>query len=375
MHRKTYTPSTEPEPRRKKGSYYLLIPTMLLAVILGLMIATNGALVSPKSIFKLTPPPGIGKIESLLYNQLPEKLAELGHKDWALDDIEFSNDKDEAMLWMAEIDPETGENTASEPHVILALYSSETEQWQLHTVEEDEFYALLMNSSFAESEIAMRFEQDDTKAVSKGIVYGGYKLPWRAGQTKRLTWSIGHNSCAPGYCTYAFDFADGTMFDLLAAKDGYVYHWKDSCANFDSTCTNSITLEDRSTSPWTYQIYLHIAKNSVPAAMKVKGAFVSQGMKIANVDDTGYSTGHHVHFMVVQQTTLNLCKTYCWGKSVDITFRDVKINWDAATQGGRPRMIWEAEEWGGEGANKYTSENVYREAQQQWFLILPFISK
>lgn len=360
MHPKTYTPSTEPAPRRKKGTYFFLIPTMLLALIFGVLVATNGNILSPKTLPNPTPPPGSGKLESLLYSQLPKKLLEVGHENWMLDDIEFSDDKQEAMLWMAETDPKTGETIASEPQVILALYNNETETWELHTVDEDEFYGLLMNSAFSESEIAMRFEEDDPKAITKGIVYGGYRLPWRSGQIKSLTWSIGHNSCTSGYCTYAFDFADGTMFELLAAKGGYVYHWKDTCANGNSACTNSITLEDRSTSPWTYQIYLHIAQNSIPKALKARGAYIWQGMKLAKVDDTGYSSGHHVHFMVVQKTTLNTCKTYCWGKSVDITFRDVTINWDAATQGGRPRMVGEASSYGGQGANKYTSGNAFK---------------
>jgi hypothetical protein len=359
MHPKTYTPSTEPAPRRKRGTYYLLIPTMLLALIFGILVATNGASISPKTFLSPTPPSGSGKLESLLYNQLPEKLTELGHEAWALDDIEFSDDKQEAMLWIAETDLKTGETIANEPQVILALYNSETEVWELHIATDDDFYALLANSAFQESELAMRYEEDDTKAVSNGIVYGGYRLPWRSGQLKSLTWSVGHNSCASGYCTYAYDFADGTMFELLAAKGGYIYHWRDTCANGNSACTNSITLEDRSTSPWTYQLYLHIAQNSIPKALKTRGAYVWQGMKIANVDDTGYSSGHHVHFMVVQKTTLNTCATYCWGKSVDITFKDVPINWDAATQGGRPRLPGEASLYGGTGLNKYTSGNVF----------------
>ncbi len=373
MHPKTYTPATEPAPKRRKGSFYLLIPTMLLALILGVLIATNNTSISAKTLLNPTPPPGSGKLESLLYDQLPAKLAAEGDVDWVLDDVQFSEGKDQAMLWLAEKNPETGENMASEPHVILALYNSETETWELHLASDEEFYPLLLNSAFSETEMAMRYEEDNSKTVIKGIVYGGYKLPWRSGQTKSLTWSVGHNSCAAGYCTYAFDFADGTMFELLAAKGGYVDHWIDTCANFNSACTNSITLEDRTTTPWTYQIYLHIAHNSIPPALKVKGAYVWQGMKIANVDDTGYSTGHHVHFMVVQKNTLNACKTYCWGKSVDITFKDVKINWDATTQGGRPRLPGEANWYGGTGLYKYTSGNTFKKGP--WTFIMPFISK
>ncbi|MBG0770458.1 MAG: hypothetical protein H0S82_02055, partial [Anaerolineaceae bacterium] len=49
---------------------------------------------------------------------------------------------------------------------------------------------------------------------------------------------------------------------------------------------------------------------------------------------------------------------YVWGVALDITFKDVSINWDAATQGGRPRLAYEAETYGGEGQTYYTSGNT-----------------
>jgi murein DD-endopeptidase MepM/ murein hydrolase activator NlpD len=126
-----------------------------------------------------------------------------------------------------------------------------------------------------------------------------------------------------------------------------------------STCTNSITLEDRSTETWTYQIYLHLAYNSIPIELKQVGVAVNQGQFIGNVDDTGYSTGHHVHFMVVAKDTLYKTSSgYYFGRAEDITFRDVFINWDEATQGGRPRRTDEATTYGGEGQNYYISGNA-----------------
>ena len=104
------------------------------------------------------------------------------------------------------------------------------------------------------------------------------------------------------------------MFPIVAAKGGTVYFWKDTCANGDPSCTNSITLEDRSTTPWTYQIYNHIAQNSIPSELKAVGTPVMQGQYIANVDDTGYSSGHHLHFMVVTEDTLyTSVNGYKWG--------------------------------------------------------------
>ncbi len=83
-----------------------------------------------------------------------------------------------------------------------------------------------------------------------------------------------------------------------------------------------------------------------------------QGQYIANADDTGYSSGHHLHFMVVSEDTLyTSVNGYKWGRAEDITFRDVTINWDAATQGGRPRLAYEAKDYGGTGQTYYVSGN------------------
>ena len=181
--------------------------------------------------------------------------------------------------------------------------------------------------------------------------FGGYYLPWPGGLKKQLTWSIAHSSCANDYCHYAFDFADGTMFPLLAAKGGEVFAAKWDCNNGSTSCTNYMILKDNSTTPTTYQIYYHLANGSIPAALRVKGTRVTQGQFIGNVDDTGASTAHHLHFMVH-------ASTYgYWGQSVDITFKDVSINYDSVTQGGRPRLGYEATKYGGQGQTYYVSGN------------------
>jgi hypothetical protein len=294
----------------------------------------------------------------LLYAELPKALAEREQSELTLDNIQFNPMKTQALLWMTASDTETGEVLAREPQAILALWNEETQQWELIFAKEAGFEELLAASDFRDTEAADRFLEYDPKAITTGVTYGGYYLPWQAGLSKRLTWSVGHTSCANEYCLHAFDFADGTMFPIAAAKAGFVYHFKDSCANGNTSCTNSITIQDRTTNPYTYNIYLHIAQGSVPANIRQIGTYVFQGQTIARVDDTGYSTGNHVHFMVVEQGTLNGCANYCWGKSVDITFRDVSINWDPVTRGGRPRLPNEASWYGGEGQTYYTSGNI-----------------
>ena len=157
----------------------------------------------------------------------------------------------------------------------------------------------------------------------------GYHLPWEAGRTVWLSQSVGHDKYTPsGTAHYAFDFyIHATMFNLHAAKAGTVYRFKDSVENDDHTDVNYLVLEDISTSPVTYQLYLHLAQNSIPESLKVIGAPVQQGQFIGIADNTGNSSGHHLHFQVEGQPYLY------WNTSLDITFDEVAIN------GGRPRVL------------------------------------
>jgi hypothetical protein len=276
---------------------------------------------------------------------------------YQIDHIEVQDDGQIAVIWLAATDPETGDFLGREPELAIAELGADG-NWKVLLNGEDKFDEILAKFQYVEKSVQGDIGVDAQR--KSGTVYGGYYLPWAKGLEKRLTWSVSHTSCTPTYyCTHAFDFADGTMFPLLAAKGGTVYHWKDTCANGDSSCTNSITLQDRSTTPWTYQIYMHIAQGSIPAKLKKVGTPVMQGQYIADVDDTGYSSGHHVHFMVVSENTKYLSYNgYIFGMAEDITFRDVTINWDAATKGGRPRLAYEAASYGGQGQTYYTSGNT-----------------
>lgn len=290
------------------------------------------------------------------------KALSVASEDWQqqnyqIDYIQVQDDGKMAMVWLAATDPETGEFLGREPELAIAELG-EDDTWHILLNGEDEFAVSLTKYQYSDK--CIEGDLDIEEMPKSGKVYGGYYLPWAEGLTKRLTWSVSHTSCSPTYyCTHAFDFADGTMFPIVASKGGTVYHWKDTCANGDSSCTNSITIQDRSTTPWTYQIYMHIAQGSIPDSLKTVGATVLQGQYIADVDDTGYSTGHHVHFMVVSQDTMYMSsKGYVFGMAEDITFLDVSINWDEETQGGRPRLAYEAETYGGEGTTYYTSGNA-----------------
>ncbi len=280
-------------------------------------------------------------------------------ESYIIDNIQVQDDGQVAAVWLAAVDPETGESIGREPELLMAQLDTEG-NWKVLTDDEEKFADVLTDFQYADKSIQGDITADPEPLPKDTTVYGGYYLPWAKGLNKRLTWSVAHSSCYPTYyCTHAFDFADGTMFPMVAAKGGFVYHWKDTCANGDSSCTNSITLQDRSTNPWTYQIYMHIAQGSIPASLKQVGKTVLQGQYIANVDDTGYSTGNHVHFMVVSEDTKYLSTSgYIWGVALDVTFKDVSINWDSVTKGGRPRLAYEAEDYGGEGQTYYVSGNT-----------------
>jgi hypothetical protein len=281
--------------------------------------------------------------------------------DWELSQASYSDDLSSAVVWLDPLDPITGLTIATEPMTVIVMLSPGgsallSSDWQVVFTEDDAWTTTAPKvMELLPQELAVAWNEDlqTIKAPEAPLAaLGGYRLPWANGLTKTLVWSAEHTSCPGDDCIYAFDFSDGTMFPLLAAKGGTVQYAKDTCENGSTSCTNIFIIKDVSTSPTSYQIYYHLAQSSIPPALHTIGANVTQGQFIGNVDDTGYSSGHHLHFMVHTSTY-----PY-WGPSVDITFRDVSINWDAATQGGRPRTQAGAAILGGQWQRNYTSGNV-----------------
>lgn len=253
--------------------------------------------------------------------------------DVLVERVTYSNDHQLALLWLKLVDKKTGEVLPSEPGLAIARreMSADGLQWTV-TLQADAAWAGQLEAvpdDLLPLEARAAFEPEGGKLAAQ--TFSGYKLPWAAGNAKRLTQSIGHKyiygNCPS--CLYAFDFADGTQFPLLAAKGGTVKYYNWNCPNNNHSCNNYVVLEDQSTSPTTYQLYLHMAYNTIPPALRSVGAVVQQGQYIGNVDNTGASTGSHLHFHV--HTTAS---SY-WGTAQDITFSDVDIN------GGRPRMCTE----------------------------------
>lgn len=273
-----------------------------------------------------------------------------------IDHVTYSDDKSLALVWIALVDLQTGLVQSGEPGLVIAHKTADTANlWRITFQADSNFAAELQ--AVPEKMLSADVRENYMPAVQKQpkdpIVYTGYHLPWTNGQAVYLTGSIGHvytyKSC-PTTCLYAFDFANGTMFPVRAAKRGTVKYVVWDNVNGNTTNANYIILEDTSTNPTTYQVYFHLAQNSTPAALRVIGAQVVQGQFLGNADDTGYSSGNHLHFHVHTNST-----SY-WGTSVDIVFDEVTVN------GGRPRLCTEASAYPQLGSqcvqgNRYVSAN------------------
>ena len=267
-----------------------------------------------------------------------------------IDSIQSSSTGDTALVFIKLRDPLTNELIPGEPGLAIASlidaqHKENLSGWKITLFADADFAAVLQKvpAELLTSTVRDQYLPPKTiLAPSAAASFGGYYLPWANGVTHRLSWGANHSSC-PATCTYAFDFYDivDKKFPLLASKGGTVYGARWDCvdrpetASTGGSCTNYIALEDKSTFPTTYQIYLHLSQNTIPDRLRVIGTAVNQGEFLGNVDNTGYSFGSHVHFMVVTNPYF-AGGGYWWGYSVDITFRDVAINWDSATQGGRP---------------------------------------
>ncbi len=261
--------------------------------------------------------------------------------DTSIQNIDISSDDMWAVGWMIPIDPEADEPVPIEPG--LVLLEKMDDDWKVWLPTTDGWIDTLANipdeilsaehKKIWERRYQIQAVNMPTEALS------GYKLPWEAGVTRRLTQSTCHNQFIPsGNAHFSFDFSTrGILWDIYASKGGRMWLWKDSVPTCNEyTCSdhqpvgNYVVIRDDSTDPATYQLYLHLKQGSIPEEIKEKNKMIGQGQLIGVVDNTGQSWGHHLHFQV--QVPL-YGDNYYWGRAVDITFDDVDVN------GGRPRVI------------------------------------
>lgn len=274
--------------------------------------------------------------------------------DVNVDRLTFSEDGTLALLWLNLADRDTGELIPAEAGLAIAERTqgdgTHPEDWKV-TLQADRSWNKTLKKVPDEvllPDLKDRYVSKE-QPQQKGKVYTGYKLPYPSGVKMKLSGSIGHvftyKTC-PDSCLYAFDFADGTNFPVLAAKGGRVKYAVWRYPNNYHESANYIVLEDTSTTPTTYQVYYHLAYDSIPADLRVKGASVAQGELLGYADNTGPSSGSHLHFMVHTNAYAY------WGTSVDVVFDEVTVN------GGRPRTCLEASNYPGYGS-QCTTGNIY----------------
>ena len=273
---------------------------------------------------------------------------DLGAKSLTLDlftpelDTAFTSpDGKLAVLWLALRD-DSGRLLATEPGLALAHLSADG--WQVLLPGDPGWEETLI--ALPEGMLPLELSQTPKdNALSTNLItapLSGYYLPYAASTSRWLEGSISHfqsipelgyPSCTQEYCRYAYDFTDVWHFPLLASKEGKVVASRDICSDGNTGCTNYIVLHN--SSEGTYQIYLHLAYNTIPDKLTA-GATVLRGQYLGDTDDTGYSTSQHVHFMVTNSIWLGGSgDTYYWGRSIDIRFADVAIN------NGIPRTCYE----------------------------------
>jgi murein DD-endopeptidase MepM/ murein hydrolase activator NlpD len=326
--------------------------TLILLCLAALMLLGASGYSSLPSATPGTPTPGDrDRITALVAEkvQAHQEVMAFHIYQVSVEEILFSQDGGWALATLKYTLPDTTETLPTEPG--LAIGRRTVDDWTV-TVQADSEWAAVLQAAPEDLIPADTKRQytppsaDEQHAMAK--TFTGYKLPWPAGVQHRLTQSVSH----PATETYAFDFADSStpMFPLVASRAGTVKYavWTYPNGYYDGNANhaNYLVLEDTSTVPTSYMVYLHLAQNSIPVALRTPGARVYRGQFIAIVDDTGYSTGSHLHFQV------HTNPGSWWGNSVDITFDDVSIN------GGRPRTPPEATSYGGQGSYFYTSGNT-----------------
>ncbi len=343
----------------------LIIFSMLLfgQVLLGVQSCSSHS-------YQVATPP-TQKIESGVEDQIAtailNALADRGTTSHATDMISFqvgeirlSQDGPWSNAWILYYDEAMDMYLPTEPGMALAYWNGAT--W-LVTLPGDSGWERGLQS--LPEDMLSRSEKDMWAAMDQGAsIEGveaapdtGYKLPWIGGVTGYLSRSVAHDEdFTNGYSHYSFDFfffgdticptsvdpepagvigVTGANFDIRAAKAGTVWTFKDTVVDCDHTNVNFIVLRNND-NPDNYQLYLHLSHDSIPDELKYVGAPVAQGQFIGRVDNTGNSTGSHLHFQLQGKPYWPSEEPY-WAGAKDMVFSDVNI------YGGHPRREWEVD--------------------------------
>ncbi|HRG96896.1 MAG TPA: M23 family metallopeptidase [Polyangiaceae bacterium] len=130
---------------------------------------------------------------------------------------------------------------------------------------------------------------------------GTYRLPWRAGTSMRLTQDCNDSCCADhvGDAKYAWDFANGGAFPVVAVRGGTVTHLKINSTRGcgTSSCANDANVVVVDHGDGTHATYLHLQGGTLGPGVTCGGT-VTRGQVLGTAGTTGWSTGIHLHLQV-----------------------------------------------------------------------------
>jgi hypothetical protein len=306
--------------------------------------------------------PGVeGQIESAVLEAIAERRLQSqaeGMISLQVDDIRLSQDGYWSTAWILYYDQALELNLPTEPGMVISFWDGTA--WKVTLPREAGWDRMLQSLPDdllpeAEKEMWSAMNQGESIQAVEATPDTGYKLPWLGGVTGYMSRSVAHDD---DYTTahYSFDFfffgdticptsgesgltgttgVTGVNFELRAAKAGTVWGFKDTVVDCDHTDVNFIVLRNND-NPANFQLYLHLSQDSIPDELKHVGAPVAQGQFLGRADNTGNSTGSHLHFQLQGQPYWPADNPY-WAVAKDMVFSEVNI------YGGHPRREWEVD--------------------------------
>lgn len=134
-----------------------------------------------------------------------------------------------------------------------------------------------------------------------GTAPDAYRLPWLPGVGMQLTQDCNDRCCRDhvGLDGYAYDFANGGPFTVVAARGGTITHLKMSSTVGCGTtgCVDDANYIVIDHGDGTQATYLHLEGASLVPGIAC-GETVGRGQALATSGTTGWSTGVHLHFQV-----------------------------------------------------------------------------
>ncbi len=173
-----------------------------------------------------------------------------------------------------------------------------------------------------------------------------YRLPWRPTTTMHLTQDCNDSCCSDhvGTDKYAYDWANGASFGVVAARGGKITHLKTvsttGCAS--SSCSGDANYIVIDHGDGTQSTYFHLKGNTLAAGITC-GATVTQGQALATSGTTGHSTGIHLHFQVSKvHPTAPTCECGTDGKHCSASSVPYPDFWVTATY---PSVAVKFDDW------------------------------